>query len=174
VSDSFVIPSFEADSSGSSFAPRWVSVRCSRCLNSTLVEVIHNAVVGSETGEVDDGRPFIFEQLRRLDWTVAESPDGPTAECRYHDDALAEAEHVSAEFDVCAFDVIANTYTVRCAACADAFTISVRQRPDELPVAAGEHFTACQRVTLSWTDWRSVAARREGALTTFELVGRQV
>jgi hypothetical protein len=174
VSDSFVIPAFEADPSGSSYAPRWVSVRCSRCLNSTLVEVIHNSIAGSETGEVDDGRPFIFEQLGRLGWAVTESADGPTAECRYHDDALAEAEHVTAEFDVCAVDVIANVYTLRCAACASSFTVTVRQRPDELPLAAGDHFAGCQRVAFAWTDWRSVAARREGALTTFELIGSRV
>ena len=174
MSDSFVIPSFEVDPSGSSYAPRRASVRCCRCLNSALVEVIHNPIAGSETGEVDDGRPFIFEQLRRLGWTVTESTDGPTVECGYHDDALAETEHVTAEFDVCAFDVIANSYTLRCAACAGSFTVTIRQRPDELPVAAGEHFSACQRVALTWTDWRSTTARREGALTTFELIGRRV
>jgi hypothetical protein len=150
-------------------------IRCNRCLNSVFVDVIHNPLASSESAEVDDGRPAIIEQLEHLGWAVSESEDGPVPECPYHEISLGPGEVIAAEFDIRSFDVIENTFELRCAACAASFSVTVRQRPDELSAAAGEHFVRCQGIALAWTDWRAnLPARREGALSSFELIGRLV
>jgi hypothetical protein len=168
------IPSFIHDPMAASFVPQQARIQCSRCLSSVLVSIVHNPL--PESGKIDDARPHIVEQLTWLGWTVHETDGELWAECRYHDAAaLAAAKVVEAEFDVRAFDMIANTLEIGCAACGDTFSVAVQRHPGEVVAVAGEHFNLCQKLELAWADSRfNLAPRRAGAISTFEMIGRRL
>ena len=164
-----VIPAIAFDPDATVYVPSRVLMRCSLCLNSVELTVLHSS--DPETGETDDGRPFLLQQLRQLGWTVNEDEEGPWTTCRNHG-SLATADHVSAEFDVRAFNMVANVFTVACLACNTEFPAAVQRLPEEVAVIAGAHFNTCQQASFAWSDYRlNLPPRRPGSIAAFEITG---